>query len=100
MVRQRHLEGGEVPDGANAFDLPVLSPGDAGGVIPSVLQPLEPRQQHILNASVSYISDNPAHAASPLLVAPLTRILVAHEMSIRTTQKASMGAGSHPPFIS
>jgi len=51
----------EVADGADVVQSVVLAKRDAGGVLPPVLEPLEPVQQQGLRLSPSHVADDPAH---------------------------------------
>ncbi len=57
----------EVADGAHRLDQPVVlrEEGEAGGVVPAVLEALEAGEDQLTARPASDVSDDPAHAALP-----------------------------------
>jgi hypothetical protein len=61
--RLQHLE---IADGAHIVDLAVLPQREPGRVVTAVLEALETLEQKVLTGSLPDVSDDPAHAETPL----------------------------------
>ena len=59
--RQGLSQRGQVPDGANRLDAPVLLKGQARGVIATILKALKTSEQDLLAGPTADIPDDPAH---------------------------------------
>ncbi len=67
------LQVGDFPDGTNVLEAPLFEECDPGGVVPAVLEALEPCKQERLRCPIPDISDDPAHPEPPFLTGPIDR---------------------------